>query len=593
MGYNDAEKALCSLVKSQSYYNSNTLYLLYLETPTTHSEIKGHMPFNELFGFIYGKNQSVTEVPRSMAHELGHGAFRLYHTFDTENTYVQDKFSTQNLMDYTNGTELLKYQWDECHKWHLGINWFADGDEAASKSKSNITITTTTSTNLLDGSRLGTVGENKKGLTGKLLVMNDPSTQFTLSLGIDSKYIQKRAVKVEWTFEDPDDANATPDEAYSDGTIKLGKKGDATATFWEGVKGYTFATTLNTTANTSIVDTKTSINFAPSGVGGDNYYIVAKIMDKDGKVLNEEKSDLLTVVRKVKFDQLYHMQGATDLLPYASEANIQSFFTPAFIVYEAPTSNIELNAKLSPHFIGLYDPNEPNYQKTWHSTNPNTPGIADPIVKLPVIMTVDGIDISSEVLTSSEQSNCSDPMVTSKARAWKSRLYVSREACINQWMADAGIQPKSIVSLQYVYPKLGFDRNSADDQAIYDYNPFAPCNPIVPQGKSGGTVTISGNYWTNEPLNPVGGWAIGDEISIITLNSTGTSTLTIDICHEIAHSTINVVNGVKVMYRVGFGSASDHSDDNNKDNLMAPKPVSTLTTFGDKEILILRGYKKQ
>jgi predicted chitinase len=136
MGYNDAEKALCSLVKSQSYYNSNTLYLLYLEKPTTHSEIKGHMPFNELFGFIYGKNQSGLEVPRSMAHELGHGAFRLYHTFSNKNDYVQDSLSTQNLMDYTNGTELLKYQWDECHKWHLGINWFADGDEAASSSSS-------------------------------------------------------------------------------------------------------------------------------------------------------------------------------------------------------------------------------------------------------------------------------------------------------------------------------------------------------------------------------------------------------------------------------------------------------------------------
>jgi hypothetical protein len=131
MGYNDAEKALCSLVRSQSYYNSNTLYLLYLEKPTTHSEIKGHMPFNELFGFIYGKNQSGLEVPRSMAHELGHGAFRLYHTFSNNNDYVQDSLSTQNLMDYASGTELLKYQWDECHKWHLGINWFADGDEAA------------------------------------------------------------------------------------------------------------------------------------------------------------------------------------------------------------------------------------------------------------------------------------------------------------------------------------------------------------------------------------------------------------------------------------------------------------------------------
>jgi hypothetical protein len=45
------------------------------------------------------------------------------------------------------------------------------------------------------------------------------------------------------------------------------------------------------------------------------------------------------------------------------------------------------------------------------------------------------------------------------------------------------------------------------------------------------------------------------------------------------------------LYRDQFGSV-DHSDQQDSKNLMALAPVLTLKKFSDKEILILRGYKK-
>jgi hypothetical protein len=132
MGYNKEQDVLIKAFKNAETINKKALYLFFIKENTTHSDIKGHMPFNRQFGFIYAANQSITELTRTMAHELGHGAFRLKHTFSNENEFVQDQGQTPNLMDYASDSELLKYQWDECHDFDLGCNWFEDGDEAES-----------------------------------------------------------------------------------------------------------------------------------------------------------------------------------------------------------------------------------------------------------------------------------------------------------------------------------------------------------------------------------------------------------------------------------------------------------------------------
>jgi len=97
------------------------------------------MPLNSQFGFIFTKantnkeqlNRTIAHVP--MAIGIAHGAFRLWHTFSSENLYTAPQGTTQNLMDY-NGTaaELYKYQWDYIHNPQQGIvRWMVDDDESA------------------------------------------------------------------------------------------------------------------------------------------------------------------------------------------------------------------------------------------------------------------------------------------------------------------------------------------------------------------------------------------------------------------------------------------------------------------------------
>jgi hypothetical protein len=62
------------------------------------------MPINGQCGFIFLNNVSADGVARVAAHELGHGAFRLYHTFSSKNVVTLTQGTTDNLMDYSSNT---------------------------------------------------------------------------------------------------------------------------------------------------------------------------------------------------------------------------------------------------------------------------------------------------------------------------------------------------------------------------------------------------------------------------------------------------------------------------------------------------------
>jgi hypothetical protein len=100
---------------SGSGYDANTFYLFLLNHCA--APVKNAiMPFNQNFGFIFTDNPGAS-VERTIAHELGHGAFGLLHTFRTYGNEPQlDSAKTDNLMDYADGTHLFKYQWDEIHE---------------------------------------------------------------------------------------------------------------------------------------------------------------------------------------------------------------------------------------------------------------------------------------------------------------------------------------------------------------------------------------------------------------------------------------------------------------------------------------------
>jgi hypothetical protein len=80
----------------------------------------GFMPLKSNFGFV-AYNSKTDELSRAIAHELGHGAFGLKHTFD-EHSEMRER-GTNNLMDHPTAipqggsqldiSKLYKYQWEQ------------------------------------------------------------------------------------------------------------------------------------------------------------------------------------------------------------------------------------------------------------------------------------------------------------------------------------------------------------------------------------------------------------------------------------------------------------------------------------------------
>jgi hypothetical protein len=87
----------------------------------------GDMPINRKWGYLFGGIDYHT-----LAHELGHGKLTLRHTFASE-TCGGDPGITQNLMDYGEGIELNRFQWEAIHNSALIGKPFQDDDDGALK----------------------------------------------------------------------------------------------------------------------------------------------------------------------------------------------------------------------------------------------------------------------------------------------------------------------------------------------------------------------------------------------------------------------------------------------------------------------------
>jgi hypothetical protein len=90
-------------------------------------------PRGKQFGYLFTKTAlklGDKAIYRTIAHELAHGTFHLKHTFDSQ--YQIAEASTDNLMDYTAGTDLVKPQWDAIHEPGLVIGMFEKDEEGAS-----------------------------------------------------------------------------------------------------------------------------------------------------------------------------------------------------------------------------------------------------------------------------------------------------------------------------------------------------------------------------------------------------------------------------------------------------------------------------
>jgi hypothetical protein len=127
----DMKKVIKAFKNSGATVDDEAYYLFLIPTKPTGTRT-GFMPLKSQFGFIFTGN-GVTDLAQTMAHELGHGAFRLYHTFSSNNKYTLSASTTDNLMDYRNGTELDKYQWDYVQNPQGGLYLFQGEEEGAMK----------------------------------------------------------------------------------------------------------------------------------------------------------------------------------------------------------------------------------------------------------------------------------------------------------------------------------------------------------------------------------------------------------------------------------------------------------------------------
>ncbi|KAA2242739.1 hypothetical protein F0L74_09435 [Chitinophaga agrisoli] len=138
-GFTGEEKALKKAYTRSHSVDDNTVYLFLVnEAALSDGDLEGKMPRQSQFGFVFVKNASPEAVGRTVAHETGHGAFTLEHSFSAG--IGLEKGSTDNLMDYNNGYGLLKYQWDIVydpgHVWGL----LEDDQESGSVSYDDIKV---------------------------------------------------------------------------------------------------------------------------------------------------------------------------------------------------------------------------------------------------------------------------------------------------------------------------------------------------------------------------------------------------------------------------------------------------------------------
>lgn len=94
-------------------------YVLIIVPGFGDATVDGYMPYGRKYGFIKANAEL-----KSYAHELGHGAFGMQHTFPDI-----PQGSTDNLMDYGSGNHLATFQWDWMRESHWLENMNSDMTE--------------------------------------------------------------------------------------------------------------------------------------------------------------------------------------------------------------------------------------------------------------------------------------------------------------------------------------------------------------------------------------------------------------------------------------------------------------------------------
>ncbi|NOU17148.1 MAG: hypothetical protein HOO91_06270 [Bacteroidales bacterium] len=135
--YNGEMNSVISAFKGWKPDVDPDAYYLFIVPKFSEGNVEGFMPRNRRFGFV---TQSQLDG-RTIAHELGHGAFNLKHTFSPSDWNIQQS-TTDNLMDYPStagqaGKKLWKPQWDFICNPEITTGLWDGMEEGASKVNSS------------------------------------------------------------------------------------------------------------------------------------------------------------------------------------------------------------------------------------------------------------------------------------------------------------------------------------------------------------------------------------------------------------------------------------------------------------------------
>ncbi|GHV38839.1 hypothetical protein FACS1894179_02840 [Bacteroidia bacterium] len=162
--FTDDMKAINEAFKQSGEYQEDGLYLFVIGDKASESGTEGDMPLGSQFGYLF-PGASI----RTIAHEVGHGAFNLEHPFDRpgRNSFGKGDLA-YNLMEYGSGTELVKLQWDQTRAPGHVIGLFQ-------KDKSGMSVA--------DGGYVFTPDYKITHISNSTTVIIDPSNKESLMTG--------------------------------------------------------------------------------------------------------------------------------------------------------------------------------------------------------------------------------------------------------------------------------------------------------------------------------------------------------------------------------------------------------------------------
>ncbi len=167
--------------------DKETAYIFIYPKPKSGEAKLGYMPKKRSYGFVFSQFRSRTQIAQVITHEIGHGLFRLEHSFETYPSL--SKGSTDNLMDYQEGNRLHKYQWDLIHNPIAMLGWFQDEGESAYYSVKEVQ-------NLIDEIKKNNATTNTKLQTSRAIVTGeDLSDEAWLKANIQDNWLPANLIE--------------------------------------------------------------------------------------------------------------------------------------------------------------------------------------------------------------------------------------------------------------------------------------------------------------------------------------------------------------------------------------------------------------